>query len=163
MGSEHNQGVVIDHFRDECIGRGYARRVIFAGVRTPYKDTNNEHIYTGDVCHIKFRGSEYNFALGTLGSEENPRYFRYAFVLDNHCLHPEDCIGLTRVGTVFYRLHKEAFPERLNCRCGEFHGLYNYDSNQETEEQRLIMARYTPSFHQKLYPNPINNLPPAIL
>lgn len=148
--SEHNQGVVIDHFRDECIGRGYARRVIFAGVRTPYKDTNNEHIYTGDVCHIKFRGSEYNFALGTLGSEEDPRYFRYAFVLDNHCLHPEDCIGLTRVGTVFYRLHKEAFPERLNCRCGEFLGLYNYDSNQETEEQRLIMARYTPSFHQKL-------------
>ena len=22
-----------------------------------------------------------------------------------------------------------ALPERLNCRCGEFHGLYNYDSN----------------------------------
>ena len=43
-----------------------------------------------------------------------------------------------------------ALLERLNCRCGEFHSLYNYDSNQETEEQRLIMARYTPSFHQKL-------------
>ena len=43
-----------------------------------------------------------------------------------------------------------ALSERLNCRCGEFLCLYNYDSNQETEEQRLIMARYTPSFHQKL-------------
>ena len=147
--TEHNRGVVIDYFRDECIGRGYARKVIFAGVKTKYHDSNHESIYTGDVCHIEFKNSKYDFALGTLGSEESPNYFRYAFVLDNHCVHPEDCCLIKRIGTVLYQLEKDAFPEQLNSRCMSFMNIYN--TAKETEEQRLLMARFTPSFYKNIW------------
>ena len=50
---DHNQDVVEAVFGDECEGRGYARRVIFAGVMTPFKDCNGENIYTGDVIQIE--------------------------------------------------------------------------------------------------------------
>ena len=46
---DHNQDIVLDVFGDECKGRGYARRVIFAGVLTDFADDNGEGIYTGDV------------------------------------------------------------------------------------------------------------------
>ena len=69
---DHNADIVEEIFYDECKGRGYAHRVLFAGVKTPYKDSKGESIFTGDVCHIKFHGSEYDFPLTTLGWEENP-------------------------------------------------------------------------------------------
>ena len=50
---DHNQDVVEAVFNDECKGRGYARRVIFAGVQTEFKDCNGENIYTGDVIKVE--------------------------------------------------------------------------------------------------------------
>ena len=41
---DHNQDVVEAVFGVECEGRGYARRVIFAGVQTGFKDCNGERI-----------------------------------------------------------------------------------------------------------------------
>lgn len=139
---EHNQRVVIDFFRDECFGRGYARKVLFAGIKTKYIDSNHDSIYTGDVCQIKYKNSEYNFALGTLGSVDNPEYFRYAFVLDNHCLIPEDCNLITRVGTVLYKLDNDSFPKKLNIKCLEYNLATDY-------KQHLLMSKYTPSFYKK--------------
>lgn len=72
---DHNADIVEEIFHDECKGRGYAHRVLFAGVKTPYKDSKGESIFTGDVCHIKFHGSDYDFPLTTLGWEENPEHF----------------------------------------------------------------------------------------
>lgn len=54
-----------------------------------------------DICESP---AEYDFPLTALGSEENPEHFRYDFVLDNHCIYPEECEIVTRVGTVFYML-----------------------------------------------------------
>ena len=146
---DHNADIVAEIFHDECKGRGYAHRVLFAGVKTPYKDSNGESIFTGDVCHIKFHGSEYDFPLTTLGWEENPEHFRYAFVLDNHCIHPEECESITRVGTVFYMLKPNDDGKMVDEKSAEFTDIYG--RNPDPIERRLEMAKYTPSFHEKYW------------
>ena len=143
---DHNADVVDAVFNDECSGRGYAHRVLFAGVRTPYKNSNGETIFTGDVCHIKFHGSEYDFPLSTLGAEENSEHFRYAFVLDNHCIVPEECESITRVGTVFYMLRHNDDGNLVDEKCAAFTDIYG--QNPFPMEQRLEMAQFTPSFHE---------------
>lgn len=140
----HNDDIVDVIFHDECKERGYAHRVLFAGVKTPYKDSKGEKIFTGDVCHIKFHGAEYDFPLTTLGSEENPEHFRYAFVLDNHCIYPEECEIVTRVGTVFYMLELNDDGNLVDEKSAEFTDIYG--QNPEPIEHRLEMAKYTPSF-----------------
>ena len=80
--------------------------------------------------------------MGTLGSVDNPEYFRYAFVLDNHCLIPEDCNLITRVGTVLYKLDNDSFPKKLNIKCLEYNLATDY-------KQHLLMSKYTPSFYKK--------------
>ena len=145
----HDQTVVEAVFHDECKGRGYARFALFAGVKTPYKDSKGESIFTGDVCHIKFHGSEYDFVLSTLGSEEYPEHFRYAFVLDNHCIRPEECESITRVGTVFYMLQHGDEGDLVGKKSAEFMDIYG--QNPDSEERRLEMAQYTPSFHEKYW------------
>ena len=147
--SDHNADVVEAIFHDECKGRGYAHRVLFAGVKTPYKDSKGESIFTGDVCHIKFHGSEYDFPLSTLGSEEDPQYFRYAFVLDNHCIHPEECESITRVGTVFYMLQQNDDGDQVDEKSAKFTDIYG--QNPDSIERRLEMAQFTPSFHEKYW------------
>ena len=146
---DHNADVVEGVFHDACSGRGYAHWVLFAGVETPYKDSKGERIFTGDVCHIKFHGSEYDYPLSTLGSEENPEFFRYAFVLDNHCITPEQCESITRVGTVFYMLDHDDEGDLVNVKSAEFTDIYG--RNPDSTERRLEMATYTPSFHEKYW------------
>lgn len=142
---KHNQGVVLDYFKDECFGRGYAHKVIFGGVRTGYQDANKKNIYTGDVCRFCLGGNEYSLPLATIGSLDEPEYFKYAFALDNHCIFPEDCKNMTSIGTVLYQLDKEFSPEKLNERCARFADIYGL--SHDTVEQRLTMSKYTPSFH----------------
>ena len=145
----HDQTVVEAVFHDECKGRGYTHWVLFAGVKTPYKDSKGESIFTGDVCHIKFHGSEYDYPLSTLGSEENPEYFRYAFVLDNHCIRPEECESITRVGTVFFKLQRDDEGDLVDKKSAEFTDIYG--RNPDSIERRLEMAQYTPSFHEQYW------------
>lgn len=146
---DHNADVVEAIFHDECKGRGYAHRVLFAGVKTPYRDSKGESIFTGDICHIKFHGSEYDFPLSTLGSEDNPEYFRYAFDLDNHCIRPEECESITRVGTVFYMLQPNDDGELVEEKSAEFSDIYG--QNPDSIERRLEMAQFTPSFYGKYW------------
>ena len=146
---EHNADVVDAVFKDECFGRGYAHRVLYAGVRTRYKDSMGEFIYTGDVCHIKHHSREYDLPLSTLGSEENPDFFRYAFVLDNQCIYPEDCDSITRVGTVFFMLDRNDdgdLVDQLSRRFTDVMGQSPYSL-----PQRLNMAQYTPSFYKDVW------------
>ena len=146
---DHNQDVVEAVFQDECKGRGYAFYAYFAGVRTPYRDSNGEAIFTGDICHIKFHGSEYDYPLSTLGSEENPEYFRYAFVLDNHCIHPEECESITRVGTVFYQVEKGSEGDLVDRHSARFTDIWG--QCKDPIEHRLEMAKYTPSFYENYW------------
>lgn len=146
---DHNQDVVEGVFQDECKDRGYAFPAYFAGVKTSYRDSNGEAIFTGDVCHIKFHGSEYDYPLSTLGSEENPEYFRYAFVLDNHCIRPEECESITRVGTVFYQVEKGSEGDLVDQLSARFTDIWG--QCKDPIEHRLEMAKYTPSFHENYW------------
>ena len=147
---DHNQDVVEAVFKDECEGRGYARRVIFAGVQTEFKDSNGERIYTGDV--IKVEESQYRteyLAVGALSSEDG--LGSYCFILDNHSWRLADCnrqqYKMTRVGTVFYQLNPGDFIG-VNGRTMDFNG---WRDTEEDRRQKVLLAKFTPNYDQELW------------
>lgn len=145
---DHNQDVVEGYFGDECKGRGYCHRAIFAGVETPYRDSNGDRIYTGDVLDLQGEYKYGIFALGTLGENNKDWNAQYAFVLDNHCITPEMCKSMTRVGTVFYQLDWNDEPHEIAELCYRFQPWLPGDVN---EEDRIVMAKYTPNFDQEIW------------
>ena len=146
----HNQDVVEEVFNDECEGRGYARRVIFAGVQTEFKDCNRENIYTGDVIKIEENQNLTNYlAVGALSSEEGKG--AYCFILDNHSWSLADCYRqhykMTRVGTVFYQLNASDFIG-VNQRTMQFNG---WRDSEEEKQLKILMAKFTPNYVQELW------------
>lgn len=145
---DHNQDVVEEVFNDECEGRGYARRVIFAGVQTEFKDSNGDRIYTGDVIQVEEsqHRTEY-MAVGALSSEDG--IGTYCFILDNHSWSLADCnrqqYKMTRVGTVFYQLNHGDFIE-VNQRTMHFNG---WRDTEEDRLQKVLMAKFTPNYEQE--------------
>ena len=147
---DHNQDVVEEVFNDECEGRGYARRVIFAGVQTEFKDSNGERIYTGDVIQVEEsqHRTEY-MAVGALSSEDG--IGTYCFILDNHSWSLADCNSqhyrMTRIGTVFYQLDVADFIG-VNQRVMNFNG---WRDTEEDRHQKVLMAKFTPNYNQELW------------
>ena len=145
---DHNQDVVEEVFNDECEGRGYARRVIFAGVQTEFKDSNGDRIYTGDVIQVEEsqHRTEY-MAVGALSSEDG--IGTYCFILDNHSWSLADCnrqqYKMTRVGTVFYQLIHGDFIG-VNQRTMHFNG---WRDTEEDRLQKVLMAKFTPNYEQE--------------
>lgn len=145
---DHNQYVVEEVFNDECEGRGYARRVIFAGVQTEFKDSNGDRIYTGDVIQVEEsqHRTEY-MAVGALSSEDG--IGTYCFILDNHSWSLADCnrqqYKMTRVGTVFYQLNHGDFIG-VNQRTMHFNG---WRDTEEDRLQKVLMAKFTPNYEQE--------------
>lgn len=147
---DHNQDVVMAVFEDECKGRGYARRVLFAGVMTPFKDCNGENIYTGDVIQIeKEKEMTRCMAIGAWSHEDGEG--EYCFILDNHNWAFEDCLWqhyqMTRVGTVFFQL--DASDDMgVNQRVMNFNG---WRDTEEERKEKVLMAKYTPNFDQEFW------------
>lgn len=143
-----------DFFMDDCEdlyvwSRNSLIPAIFAGVKTPYKDVNGESIYTGDVIVMQLKeGGEYTFALGTLGENAEGREARYAFVLDNHCILPEMCKTMKRVGTVFYQIGFNEDYQSIPDLCYRFQPWHG---DNVSKEDKLLMARYTPNFDQEMW------------
>ena len=145
---DHNQDVVEEVFNDECEGRGYARRVIFAGVQTEFKDSNGERIYTGDVIQVEEsqHRTEY-MAVGALSSEDG--IGTYCFILDNHSWSLADCNSqhyrMTRIGTVFYQLDVADFIG-VNQRVMNFNG---WRDTEEDRRMKALMSKFTPNYDQE--------------
>lgn len=145
---DHNQDVVEEVFNDECEGRGYARRVIFAGVQTEFKDSNGERIYTGDVIQVEEsqHRTEY-MAVGALSSEDG--IGTYCFILDNHSWSLADCNSqhyrMTRIGTVFYQLDVADFIG-VNQRVMNFNG---WRDTEENRRMKALMSKFTPNYDQE--------------
>ena len=144
----HNQDVVEEVFNDECEGRGYARRVIFAGVQTEFKDSNGETIYTGDVIKVeRDQCRTEHLAVGALSHDDG--IGTYCFILDNHSWSLADCNrqqhNMTRVGTVFYQLCAGDFIG-VNQRTMTFNG---WRDTEEDRKQKVLMAKFTPNYDQE--------------
>lgn len=91
---------------------------LYAGADTNYVDSNGEHIFVGDVIEIKEGNSETQLALGYFPYFEHEE-MRYCFVLDNHSLSLEECVGrqdmrLTRIGTTYFQLDQNFETEDMN-------------------------------------------------
>lgn len=142
----HDQAVVLDTFGDECDGRGYACKAIFAGVRTRFKDTTGDNIYTGDVLNVSEHGHRrsYVLALGTLEDLEGNG--EYAFMLDNHSLYLNDELckqyRMKRIGTVFYKLNADGPVVEVRERA------YNFNLH-DTFNDGALLAKFTPNFDQE--------------
>ncbi len=145
---DHNQDVVEAVFKDECQGREYAHRVLFAGVKTKFVDANGDHIFTGDVIRLeRTKGYIQHFAVGGFMHYDN--HGDYCFILDNHCLPLDECVSrnykMTRVGTVFYQLDWSEFTN-VNARTCQFNGWYDTEKDRKLKVQ---MAKFTPSFEKE--------------
>ena len=151
----HNQYIVEDYLGDECIDRGYCHRVIFAGVETDYRDSNGERIFTGDVLDLHGEYVNRPLALGTLGENADGFSAKYAFVLDNHYITPEMCKSMTRVGTVFYQLDWCEKPQLITDLCCRFQP---WRPDSVKDEDRIVMAKYTPNFDQEIWKYHANEL-----
>lgn len=145
---DHNQDVVEGFFDDECKGRGYCHRVIFAGVQTGYYDSKGEKIFTGDVLDLNGEYATHPLALGTIGENTDTSVASYAFVLDNHFVTPDDCKSMTKVGTVFYQLDWNNEPQTIPHLCSRFQPWH---SNKEMMEDNILMAKYTPNFDKEVW------------
>lgn len=147
---DHNQDVVQCVFGDECDGRGYARRVIFAGVQTEFKDCKGSRIYTGDA--IKVEENQYSTKYLAVGAwTHDDGMGDYCFILDNHFWSLADCnrqhYRMTRVGTVFYQLNAGDFVG-VNQRTIGFNG---WRDTEEDRQRKVLMAKYTPNFDQEFW------------
>lgn len=146
---DHNQDIVEDVFEDECEGRGYAVRSIFAGAKTKHKDSQGQCIFTGDVLEVV---EQPQYALGPLAvaaaGAGNDGF--YGFPLDNHCLRLDDGMKsnhlLTRIGTVFCQLDWNNEPESI----WELALRFNAPQTPGDDKGlKRLMAKFTPNFDQE--------------
>ena len=145
---DHNQDVVEAVFQDKCEGRGYAHRVIFAGVETECVDSNGEQIFTGDVIKVE-KSPEYVQYLAVGAWTHIDGSGDYCFILDNHCWLLADCerrnYKMTRIGTVFYQLDASDFIG-VNDRTMQFNG---WRDTEEDRKLKALMAKFTPNFDKE--------------
>ena len=106
----HNQDIVDYYFGDECHGRGYAVKMILAGVDTNIKDVNKQRIFTGDVIDVEDGNHQMGVLAITMPPHADMEYGDYGFPLDNCCFmldsENKKRLKLKRCGTVFFQLDK---------------------------------------------------------
>lgn len=148
---DHSKDVVDNFFEEKCTRTGYAVRFLYAGADTNYVDSNGEHIFVGDVIEIKNGDAVMEFALSHFSYLDTFHDPHYRFMLDNHSLNLEDCVGktdmkLTRIGTVYFQLDMNMTIYDLDEHHQQFNGWRDTD---EEHKKKVLMARFTPNFDQE--------------
>lgn len=156
----------------------YICPVIFAGVRTPYKDELGDWVYTGDIVHIKYLHDRYigKFARGKRRAEPNGENRQikgmdvigcveampilqhdeekdeppvYAILLDNHCAPLSHSTRIDRMGTVFWGLERNVAEVSIMSLS---HSMYGFTRDD------YIRAKYTPNFGASWHGLALNTL-----
>lgn len=143
---QHDAEAVMATFGDECRNLGYAHKVIFAGVRTPYKDFRGDYIYTGDAVMVDLLGLRKENIHGV-----RPLDFLndYGCKLDNHSVLLSECRKIVRVGTVFFNLPKVEEEDMLHILEDRSRSMHNWYGGGPTGEENLLHVRFTPNFFDK--------------
>lgn len=146
----HNQDIVDYYFGDECHGRGYAVRMIFAGVDTNIKDVNKQNVFTGDVIDVEDGNHQMGVFAITMPLHADMEYGDYGFPLDNCCFmldsENKKRLKLKRCGTVFFQLDKAEKSKTIWERSLCFNGPRDTPEQHAT---KALMARYTPNFDKE--------------
>lgn len=146
----HNQAIVEEYFGDECHGRGYAVRMIFAGVDTNIKDVCGQNIFTGDVIDVRDGSHRIGVLALTMSPHADMEYGDYGFPLDNCCFmldsENKKRLKLKRCGTVFFQLDKAEKSKTIWEQSLIFNGPRDTPEQHAT---KALMARYTPNFDKE--------------
>lgn len=133
-----------DYTREEK----YVARVIFAGVRTPFKDDQGDWIYTGDIINANDGDIISGICAFPPFCEDDLRPgepANYGLMLDN-CMQPlVNCRTLKRLGTIFFNIEESTTEVSIEKEiCGVVqHGVF--------DEKYLFCCQYTPSFYQEYW------------
>lgn len=125
----------------------YVTRVVFAGVRTPFKDNLGDWIYTGDIVRVgdDIVSGVCAFPPYTDNDSVLASPALYGLMLDNCMQRLDEGKTLERLGTVFFGLdidETEIDIEQIIGGAAQ-HGGFNEDF--------LLCARYTPSYEKDLW------------
>lgn len=129
-------------YRDEK----YVARVIFAGVRTPFRDNIGDWIYTGDmVCANDHITSGVCAFPPFNDSAKIDIPDNYGLMLDN-CMFPlRDCKKLERLGTIYFNMDASETEINMESIIGGTvqHGDFS--------EEFMKCAQYTPSYQKEYW------------
>ncbi|MCQ2194418.1 MAG: hypothetical protein MJZ28_05645 [Paludibacteraceae bacterium] len=124
----------------------YVTRVIYAGVRTPFKDDKGDWIYTGDmvcangdiisgVCAFPPYNDSYDIDIPN----------NYGLMLDNCMLPLRDCRKIERLGTIFFMLDNNDTEVNIE-------QIISSSVQQGTfDEEFMLCAKFTPSYQKEFW------------
>lgn len=122
----------------------YVARVIFAGVRTPFKDNLGDWIYTGDMVCANDDVTSGVCAFPPF--DDNAKIDipnNYGLMLDN-CMFPlRDSRNLERLGTIYFKLDASETEINMESVIGGIvqHGVFN--------KEFMKCSQYTPSYQKE--------------
>lgn len=137
---DHNADICDDFFQGQPYHIGYAHRVLFAGMRTAYKDDFGDDIYTGDIVWAD-NNPELIYPVDREFSGEPALMKSY-----NEAIPLKEFKSLIRVGTVLYNLD---WNEPLSlCERGVrfLNEAYREQFDLPRLKRLLTKAKITPSF-----------------
>lgn len=139
----HNADICDDFFQGQPHHIGYAHRVLFAGMRTAYKDDFGDDIYTGDIVWAD-KNPELIFPVDKLLDSGEPALMKSY----NEAIPLKEFKSLIRMGTVLYNLDWND-PMSLCKRNVKFlYEAYGEQFNLPRLKRVLAKAQITPSFMQ---------------
>lgn len=124
----------------------FVTRVLFAGVRTPFKDTHGDWIYTGDLVCANDEIISGVCAFPPFDDMSGMEISNnYGLMLDN-CMYPlRDSKSLERLGTIYFKLDScdtEIIMEHVIGGTVQ-HGIF--------DEEFMKCAKYTPSYNKEYW------------
>ncbi len=139
----HEPKAVIGAFGRELPHRGFAHKVAFCGIQTPFIDHDGQPIFTGDICNIYPEDNwtnERNYHVVSANTYEG-----YGFPMDNCMLLLQDLPEPPkRVGTIFYKLSFDKIKNTWEAA----EDISTMWGNNPDLQKYLEWGKITPNFDQ---------------